>query len=165
MYERSEKYQNPLKRSFGKAEKATPYVMFGEPWFVLVLGPLGQRFMTSSTSWTLLNGVRSPFLGSWWRELIWTFTNHFFIVHRVLTRRIRLEIRMLSNISKKAGREKGESEEQTKWKGKFEGAQNRPQSSSAHESDCVSTGVEIGGGIKPKTWNFVFCACPNFSPV
>ena len=156
MYERSEKYQNPLKRSFCKAEKATPYIMFGEPWFVLVLGTLGRRFMTSSTSWTLLNGVRSPFLGSWWRSLprrrfcgdgrntsspknacvggywwrglIWTFTNHFFTVHRVLTRRIRLEIRMLSNISKKAGRQKGESEEQRKWKGKFEGAQNRPQS-------------------------------------
>ena len=165
MYERSEKYKNPLKRSFGKAEKATPYIMFGEPWFVLVLGPLDRRFMTSSTSWTLLNGVRSPFLGSWWRRLICTFTSHFFTVHRVLTRRIWLEIRTLSNISKKTGREKGKSEEERKWKGKFNGAQNRPQSSSAHESDCVSTGVEIGGGIKPKNLKFCPCACPNFSPV
>ena len=38
MYERSEKYKNPLKRSFGKAQKATP-------WFVLVLGPLDRRFI------------------------------------------------------------------------------------------------------------------------
>ena len=162
MYERSEKYKNPLKWSFGKAEKATPYIMFGEPWFVLVLGPLDRRFMTSSTSWTLLNGVRSPFLGSWWRRLICTFTNHFFTVHRVLTRRIWLEIRTLSNISKKAGRKKGKSEEERKWKGKFKGAQNRPQSSSAHESDRVSTGVEIGGGIKPKNLKFCLLSMPEF---
>ena len=165
MYERSEKYQNPLKRSFCKAEKATPYIMFGEPWFVLVLGPLGRRFMTSSTSWTLLNGVRSPFLGSWWRGLIWTFTNHFFTVHRVLTRRIRLEIRMLGRHQQKSWPSKRWKRGAEKVKRKIWGGAKSTPELFADESDCVSTGVEIGGGIKPKTWNFVFCACPNFSPV
>ena len=48
--QRSERYKNPLKRSFRKAEKATVSIMFGKLWFVLVLGPLeplGQRFMMS----------------------------------------------------------------------------------------------------------------------
>ena len=47
MYERSERYKNPLKRSFRKPEKATVSVMFGKLCFVLVLGPLGPRFMMS----------------------------------------------------------------------------------------------------------------------
>ena len=53
MYERSERFKNPLKRSFCKAEKATVSIMFGKLWFVLVLGPvgpqgpLGRRFMMS----------------------------------------------------------------------------------------------------------------------
>ena len=53
MYERSERFKNPLKRSFRKAEKATVSIMFGKLWFVLVLGPvgpqgpLGRRFMMS----------------------------------------------------------------------------------------------------------------------
>ena len=54
MYERSERYKNPLKRSFRKAEKATVAIMFGKLWFVLVLGPvgpqgpLGRRFIGTS---------------------------------------------------------------------------------------------------------------------
>ena len=53
MYELSERYKNPLKRSFRKAEKATASIMFGKLWFVLVLvpvgpqGTLGRRFMMS----------------------------------------------------------------------------------------------------------------------
>ena len=47
MYQRSERYKNPLKRSFRKAEKATASITFGKLWFVLVLGPLGRRFMMS----------------------------------------------------------------------------------------------------------------------
>ena len=53
MYELSERYKNPLKRSFRKAEKATVSIMFGKLWFVLVLvpvgpqGPLGRKIMMS----------------------------------------------------------------------------------------------------------------------
>ena len=53
MYERPERYKNPLKKSSCKAGKATVSVMFGKRWFVLVLGlvgpqvPLGRRFMMS----------------------------------------------------------------------------------------------------------------------
>ena len=43
MYERPERYKNPLKRSSCKAEKATVSVMFGKRWFVLVLGPVGPQ--------------------------------------------------------------------------------------------------------------------------
>ena len=43
MYERPERYKNPLKRRFSKAEKATVSVMFGKLWFVLVLGPVGPQ--------------------------------------------------------------------------------------------------------------------------
>ena len=43
MYERPERYKNPLERRFRKAEKATVSVMFGKLWFVLVLGPVGPQ--------------------------------------------------------------------------------------------------------------------------
>ena len=53
MYQRSERYKNPLKRSFRKAEKATVSIMFGKLSFVLVLvpvgpqGPLGRKIIMS----------------------------------------------------------------------------------------------------------------------